>query len=264
MKPADVADLYAFMKTLPAVAGKAPGHTLGFPFNIRRGLGLWKLLYLSDAAGDRACRRRAGTGRCSAAIWSKARAIAANAIRRAPSPADRRRTSGWRAPSPPKATASCPTSRRARAASATGRRATSPAISKPASRRISIRSAARWSRSRRTWRSCTPDDRAAIAAYLKAVPPHPTAIRRAAAAGELKQRLAVAEELEAVFEEDDCSRRSVLRRRAMSRSADGLVLGREVASSDRRHGSCSAHRRPRRRCSAGRCGADRRSGRDSL
>jgi len=48
MNPADVADLYAFMKTLPAVAGRAPGHSLSFPFNIRRGLGLWKLLYLSD------------------------------------------------------------------------------------------------------------------------------------------------------------------------------------------------------------------------
>ncbi|AZO24931.1 c-type cytochrome [Mesorhizobium sp. M1E.F.Ca.ET.045.02.1.1] len=47
MKPADIADLYAFMKTLPAVAGKAPGHKLAFPFNIRRGIGLWKRLYLS-------------------------------------------------------------------------------------------------------------------------------------------------------------------------------------------------------------------------
>jgi mono/diheme cytochrome c family protein len=46
MKPADVADLYAFMKTLPAVAGKAPDHKLSFPFNIRRGIGLWKRLYL--------------------------------------------------------------------------------------------------------------------------------------------------------------------------------------------------------------------------
>jgi mono/diheme cytochrome c family protein len=46
MNPADVADLYAFMKTLPAVAGRAPDHSLGFPFNIRRGLGLWKLLHL--------------------------------------------------------------------------------------------------------------------------------------------------------------------------------------------------------------------------
>jgi len=48
MKPSDIADLYAFLKTLPAVAGKAPGNSLGFPFNIRRGIGLWKLLYLSD------------------------------------------------------------------------------------------------------------------------------------------------------------------------------------------------------------------------
>ena len=48
MRPQDVADLYAFMKTLPPVAGKAPGHQIGFPFNVRRALGLWKLLYLSD------------------------------------------------------------------------------------------------------------------------------------------------------------------------------------------------------------------------
>lgn len=48
MKPADIADLFAYLKTLPAVAGKAPPHRLGFPFNIRRGLGLWKLLYLSS------------------------------------------------------------------------------------------------------------------------------------------------------------------------------------------------------------------------
>lgn len=48
MRPDDIGDLYAFMKTLPAVSGKAPGHELAFPFNIRRGLGLWKQLYLSD------------------------------------------------------------------------------------------------------------------------------------------------------------------------------------------------------------------------
>mgnify|MGYP001194473265 CR=1 FL=1 len=46
MKPADVADLHAFLKTLPAVAGKAPDHALGFPFNVRRGIGLWKRLHL--------------------------------------------------------------------------------------------------------------------------------------------------------------------------------------------------------------------------
>jgi len=49
MKPADIADLYAFLKTLPAVAGKAPANSVGFPFNIRRGLGLWKMLYLDSS-----------------------------------------------------------------------------------------------------------------------------------------------------------------------------------------------------------------------
>lgn len=49
MQPSDVGDLYAFMKTLPAVAGKAPDHQLRFPFSVRRGLGLWKLLYLDSA-----------------------------------------------------------------------------------------------------------------------------------------------------------------------------------------------------------------------
>lgn len=48
MKLSDVADLHAFLKTLPAVSGKAPGHDLGFPFNVRRGLGLWKWLYVSS------------------------------------------------------------------------------------------------------------------------------------------------------------------------------------------------------------------------
>lgn len=44
MNGQDVADLFEFMKTLPAVAEKAPGHELGFPFTIRRGIGLWKWL----------------------------------------------------------------------------------------------------------------------------------------------------------------------------------------------------------------------------
>jgi mono/diheme cytochrome c family protein len=48
MRPSDVADLYAFMKTLPPVSGKVPPDSLRFPFNIRRGVGLWKRLYLSD------------------------------------------------------------------------------------------------------------------------------------------------------------------------------------------------------------------------
>jgi mono/diheme cytochrome c family protein len=46
MSAADLLDLFAFLKTLPAVEGRAPGHELPFPFNIRRGLGLWKLAFL--------------------------------------------------------------------------------------------------------------------------------------------------------------------------------------------------------------------------
>jgi mono/diheme cytochrome c family protein len=46
MQLADVRDLFAYLKTLPPVAGKADGHHLAFPFNIRRLLGGWKLLYL--------------------------------------------------------------------------------------------------------------------------------------------------------------------------------------------------------------------------
>lgn len=42
----DVADLHAFLQTLPPVATPSQPHKVGFPFNIRRGLGLWKRLYL--------------------------------------------------------------------------------------------------------------------------------------------------------------------------------------------------------------------------
>jgi mono/diheme cytochrome c family protein len=46
MRPQDVRDLFAFLKTLPAVPGRVRDHDLPFPFNIRRGLGLWKLAFL--------------------------------------------------------------------------------------------------------------------------------------------------------------------------------------------------------------------------
>lgn len=49
MNIGDVADLWAFLQTLPAVARQNQPHDLPLPFRLRRGLGLWKLLYLSDA-----------------------------------------------------------------------------------------------------------------------------------------------------------------------------------------------------------------------
>ena len=41
----DVGDLMAYLRTLPAVAGKPPPHELAFPFQIRRFVGFWKVLY---------------------------------------------------------------------------------------------------------------------------------------------------------------------------------------------------------------------------
>ena len=42
----DVRDLFAYMKTLAPVTGRARDHDMPFPFNIRRTVGIWKLLFL--------------------------------------------------------------------------------------------------------------------------------------------------------------------------------------------------------------------------
>lgn len=46
MTPGDVADLHAYLLTLPASDVVAPAHELNFPFNIRRGVGLWQQVFL--------------------------------------------------------------------------------------------------------------------------------------------------------------------------------------------------------------------------
>ena len=59
----DVRDLMAFLRTLEPVSTRPPPHELRFPFTIRRGIGLWKLLYFDrtpivpDAARDAAWNR---------------------------------------------------------------------------------------------------------------------------------------------------------------------------------------------------------------
>src|SRR5215475_1825505 len=45
MRLDDVRDLFAFLKTLPPVKSSVPDHELKFPFNIRRATGVWKLLF---------------------------------------------------------------------------------------------------------------------------------------------------------------------------------------------------------------------------
>ncbi len=44
----DLTDLFAFMQTLPASDTASLPHDVGFPFNIRRSVGLWNLLNLHD------------------------------------------------------------------------------------------------------------------------------------------------------------------------------------------------------------------------
>ena len=48
MTPGDVDDLYAYMRTLPPSDAENRPHDVGFPFNIRRSLGGWKLLFQTD------------------------------------------------------------------------------------------------------------------------------------------------------------------------------------------------------------------------
>ncbi|AOJ10130.1 c-type cytochrome [Burkholderia mayonis] len=43
----DLRDLFAYLKSLPPVKGRQPDHDLKFPFTIRRGIGLWRLAFLS-------------------------------------------------------------------------------------------------------------------------------------------------------------------------------------------------------------------------
>lgn len=64
MQPQDAADMIAYLGTLPPDATPSRAHAVGFPFNIRRSLGGWKLLFgrddwvLADAATPEVDRGR--------------------------------------------------------------------------------------------------------------------------------------------------------------------------------------------------------------
>jgi mono/diheme cytochrome c family protein len=71
----DVRDLFAYLKTLAPVSGRVRDHEVPFPFNIRRNLGVWKWLYMDgkplmpDAARSASWNRGAylvgGLGHCA-------------------------------------------------------------------------------------------------------------------------------------------------------------------------------------------------------
>ena len=44
----DIRDLFAYLKTLKPVSGKVRDHDVRFPFDIRRNIGIWKLLFMDD------------------------------------------------------------------------------------------------------------------------------------------------------------------------------------------------------------------------
>src|SRR5882672_6393485 len=71
----DVRDLFAYLKTLPPVTGAVRDHDVPFPFNVRRNIGIWKLLFVDgkpfvpDATRSAAWNRGAylvnGLGHCA-------------------------------------------------------------------------------------------------------------------------------------------------------------------------------------------------------
>jgi mono/diheme cytochrome c family protein len=71
----DIRDLFAYIKTLPPVPGRIRDHDLSFPFNVRRLVGGWKFLFLDrqplspDAARSAEWNRSAylvnGLGHCA-------------------------------------------------------------------------------------------------------------------------------------------------------------------------------------------------------
>lgn len=48
MTPQDITNLHAFLNTLPASVRPSDRHEVSFPFNLRRTLGLWKLMFVKS------------------------------------------------------------------------------------------------------------------------------------------------------------------------------------------------------------------------
>ena len=74
MRVEDMIDLKAYLDTLPPVAASPPGHEIPFPYSFRRGIGLWKLAYIDgktfepdpalDARHNRGAYLVLGPGHC--------------------------------------------------------------------------------------------------------------------------------------------------------------------------------------------------------
>jgi mono/diheme cytochrome c family protein len=52
MRANDLRDLLGYIQSLPGVVGKVRDHDLKFPFNLRRGVGVWRLAFLDGRAAE--------------------------------------------------------------------------------------------------------------------------------------------------------------------------------------------------------------------
>ena len=154
MKPADMADLYAFLKTLPAVAGKAPDHSLELPVqHPARHRPVEAALSQRPSRSLRLPTARAGTvlaGRYL--VEGPGHCGECHTPRDFTGGVEEGAMAGGAVAAEGDGIVPNITIGRGRHRRLVGR-ATSPTISRPASRRISIPSAAPWSRSSATWPS---------------------------------------------------------------------------------------------------------------
>jgi len=62
-KVEDIRDLFAYLKTLQPVSGKVRDHAVTFPFDIRRNIGIWKWLFMDGTPFMKDAARPAGWNR---------------------------------------------------------------------------------------------------------------------------------------------------------------------------------------------------------
>lgn len=145
MTPQDVVDLWSYILLMPASPTPSKAHDVGFPFNIRRGLGVWKHCIWTKVGLSKILGPNAG------AIWSKRSPIAENATPRETPSAASTGPNGWKARPTHRVEEIFP---RLLLANLVGTKWTSPTICSKASRQISTASVAIWCPWWKTWRGC--------------------------------------------------------------------------------------------------------------
>ncbi|RZT42435.1 c-type cytochrome [Cupriavidus agavae] len=68
MSANDLRDLFGYLQTLPPEVGAAPDHDLHFPYSMRRGVGLWRLMFLDGKPLDASVPDKS-------AAWHRGRAL---------------------------------------------------------------------------------------------------------------------------------------------------------------------------------------------